>query len=146
MPGTNVTSNRIEEPLWRTLRRNLAIAVVVAGGISGFRHDSRGFLSLIVLALWPSLGGHYVEVAFENHIRTWISQAYWVQVVVRLLIWYAGGVLLYLGMFLTSQALPIGALPFRFWWVGGLLFIALELLLHAFLARRGLSDFYGIRR
>jgi len=142
---TNRRSSRIEEPLWRTLRRNVGIAILVATGIALLRHDFDRFLPVLALALWPSLGGHYVEVAFVNYIRARIPQAYLMQVLVRLLVWFAGGVLLYLCMTFTGRILPIKALPIRFWWCAGLLFVGLELALHAVLAIRGLSDFYGRR-
>jgi hypothetical protein len=132
-----VNSSRIEEPFSRTVRRNLVIAVCVATGISVLRRDFSSFLPVLALALWPSLGGHYVEVAFVNHIRLHLPTASWAQMTVRLLVWFAGGVLLYLCMMVTTMLLSIRELPIRLWWCGGLLFIALELVVHAVLAIRG---------
>lgn len=139
---TNRNESRIEEPLGRTLIRNLAIAVVVSTAISLFRHDFRRFLPVAVLALLPSFGGHYIEVAFVNHIRAQLPNDSLTRALVRILVWFGGGVFLYLGMAFTSRVLPIHPLPIGFWWCGGLLFIALELVLHAVLAIRGRSEFY----
>jgi hypothetical protein len=124
----------------------VAIAVAVAAGITVFRHDFKVFLSVVMLALWTSLGGHYVEVAFANYLSARIPQAHWFQVGVRLLVWFVGGGLLYVFMIVTARILPIKPLPPQLWWCGGLAFIVLELVLHAILAHRGNSDFYRVRR
>jgi hypothetical protein len=139
------TSNRwsrIEEPFGRTLARNVTIAILVGAVLALLRHDFKGFLPVVLLALWPSLGGHYVELAFVNVIRARIPRGRWTQAVVRLLVWFMGGVLLYGCMVPTAQALPINALPLRFWWIGGLCFVGVELAVHAILAIRGQSSFY----
>jgi hypothetical protein len=143
MQTTN-TSPQIAEPLWRLLARNLAIAAVVSAAIT-VRHEFRAFLPVVAVALWPALGGHYVELAFGNIVRLRISPARFTQTIARLLVWFAGGVLLYLCMCATSRLLPIRPLPFRLWWFGGFLFIALELAVHGFMAIRRLPNFYNGR-
>jgi hypothetical protein len=144
---TNLNPRRIEEPLWRALRRSLIIAMVVAAGFAAFKHEFRVFLPVLLLALWPSLGGHFVEVAFANFISARIAPTHSVQVVARLLVWFVGGAILYLCMFGTAVILllPIRPFPLRLWWCGGLAFIIFELVLHAFLASRGNSHFYRPR-
>jgi hypothetical protein len=134
----------IAEPFWRLFARNLVIAAVVAGAIT-VRHEFRAFLPVVALALWPAQGGHYVEMAFGNFVRPRISSGRFTQTVVRLLVWFVGGVLLYLCMCATSRVLPIRALPLRLWWFGGFLFIGLELAVHAYLALRRLPNFYNGR-
>jgi hypothetical protein len=64
---------------------------------------------------------------------------------VRLLLWLGGGVVLYLAMAATARALPISAPPLRFWWYGGFLLIAVELVVHALLAIRGRPNVYNGR-
>ena len=136
---------RIEESLFTTLARNLTIASCIACVFALVRHDFTRFIPVAILALWPSLGGHYVEVAFVNLIRTRVPQGQVAQVLLRLLVWYVGGILLYFCMVATSHALPVGALPMRLWWSGGLLFVGLELSVHAILAARRQPSFYGGR-
>ena len=136
---------RIEEPFYRTLARNLAIAVVVATVFAFVRHDLSRFLPIVVLALWPSLGGHYIEVAFVNVLRDRIPQGDFAQAVSRLLVWFLGGVLLYCGMALSSRVLPLRPLPFGLCVWGGLLFVGLELAVHLLLAVRSLDSFYNRR-
>lgn len=142
---TSNSSPPIAEPFWRLFARNLAIAAVVAGVITVVRHEFRAFLPVVVLAMWPALGGHYVEMAFGSGVRARISSGRFTQMVVRLLVWFIGGVLLYLCMCATSRFLPIRALPLRLWWFGGLLFIGLELAVHAYLAIRRVPNFYNGR-
>jgi hypothetical protein len=124
------------------LARNAAIAIVVAGIVALVRHDLRAFLPVAALALWPSLGGHYVELAFVNQMRTRISRGWLIQTVARVVVWFAGGVLLYLCMVVTAYIFPIKPLPLRLWWCGGFLFIGVELVVHAFLTFRGEASVY----
>ena len=58
-----------------------------------------------VLMLWPSLGGHFVELWFLNWLRPRLSVARPVQMGARVLIWFAGGCVLVMGMWLTAIAL-----------------------------------------
>ena len=136
---------RFVEPVSRTLIRNVAIAVAVAAIVALVRRDSKLFPSIAVLALWPSLGGHIVEIAFLNFVRSRIPEARLWQVAVRLAVWFVGGCALYLGMFATARALSLVALPIGFLPWGGLGFIGVELVAHASMAVRGLPNFYSGR-
>jgi hypothetical protein len=127
------------------LARTAALAGVVGAVLALQRHDLKLLLPFAALALWFSLGGHYVELAFLNGLRTRIPRARLTQAVVRLLIWLSGGVLLYVSMAVTARALPIEAPPLRLWWFGGFLLIGLELAVHALLAIRGRPSFYNGR-
>jgi hypothetical protein len=137
--------SRMDEPFRLTLARNVAICVVVGVLVSLLRHDFRLFLPVAVLALWPSLGGHFIELAFLNVLRPRISQGRLTQAVVRMLVWAASGVLLYLCMAATARLLAIEILPLDLWWCGCVLFIGIEIAVHAVLAIRGLSSFYDGR-
>ena len=68
------------------------------------------------------------------------------QVAARLAIWFAGGVGLALGMHLTAMALGASR-PARWpaWWVGGVAFIGVELVVHLVLQLRGRPSFYNGR-
>jgi hypothetical protein len=96
----------------------VAIATAVSAVVAIVRHDFKVFLPVIVLAMWPALGGHYVELAFGSGIRGRISPdasyKQWFDC------WYGlpAGVLLYLCMVATSRVLPIRPLPLRLWWCG----------------------------
>ena len=138
-------NTQAEEPFRRTLARNVAIAVSVSAMFALVRHDAKGFLPVLVLALWPSLGGHYVDMASGNGVRARVSAGPFARAVARMLIWFAGGVLLYLCMSANSRVLPIKVLPLNLWWFGGLLFIGIELVVHAIMAIRGVPSFYNRR-
>jgi len=137
--------SRFEEPLGHTLARNLAIAAIV-GAVFALRgrHLSL-FFPITALALWPTLGGHYVELAFLNGLRPQIPSKRSPQALARLLFWYGGGLLLYLCMVASARVLSVKAPPLRLWWCGGFLFIAVELVAHAVLALRAQPNFYNGR-
>src|SRR5213592_3473711 len=79
---------RFEEPFRRALARNVALAAVVGAVLALQRHDLKLLLPLAALALWFSLGGHYIELAFLNGLRARIPQGRLTQAVVRLVVWW----------------------------------------------------------
>ena len=131
------------EPLWRTVRRNALIALAVGAVVSALKHNVRLLVPYSVLALWFSLGGHYVEVLFLNRIRPRIGGGRTAQVAARVVVWYLGGIVLFLAITATAQALPLRRPALAFWWLAGLLFIAVELVAHTVLAVRDQPNFYG---
>jgi hypothetical protein len=137
-------SPRFEEPFRRTLARNVVLAAIVGVVFALQRRDLELLLPVTTLAMWFSLGGHYVELAFLNGVRPRLPQLGLTQALVRLLVWSCGGALLYACMAVTA-ALAIGAPPLRLWWFGGVLFIGVELVVHAVRAIRGLPNFYNGR-
>ena len=136
---------RFEEPFRRTLARNVTIAGVVGVVFAFQRRDLELLLPVTALALWFSLGGHYVELAFLNGLRARLPHRRPTQALARLLVWSCGGALLYACMAATARALSNHAPPLRPWWSGSVLFIGIELLVHAVLALRGLPNFFNGR-
>jgi hypothetical protein len=99
-----------------------------------------------VLMLWPSFGGHWVDLWFLNWLRPRMAPSRGTQVTARLAVWFAGGTVLALGMALTATALA-GFRPSRWpalWW-GGLVFIGIELVAQLALQLRGRASFYNGR-
>ena len=141
----STSADQFEEPLWRTLARNVALAAGVGVVFALQRHRLRLFLPIAALALWFSLGGHYVELAFSNGLRARIPQGRLTQVGLRLVVWFTGGVVLYVLMAASARALPLEAPPLRMWWYGGLLLIVVELAVHSLMAMRGKPNFYSGR-
>jgi hypothetical protein len=135
------------EPIWATLARTGAIAVVVGavlarragGGLAGW-----GVATLLML--WPALGGHVVEVFFLNWLRPRLPAGRGVQAIARVAVWFVGGVVLFMAMRATAMALG-RARPAQWpaWWLGGLAFIAIELVAHFVLQLRGRPSFYNGR-
>src|SRR5438876_10209078 len=77
---------QFEGPLRRTLARNVALAASVGVVFALQRHSLRLVLPVAALALWFSLGGHYVELAFVKGLRARLSQGRLTQAALRLLV------------------------------------------------------------
>jgi hypothetical protein len=133
-----------KEPLRATLLRTGVIALV-AGVALARRWGGWSQLPLAILfALWPSFGGHWIEVWFLNWLRTRLPRARGVQVLSRLVVWFLGGALLGIGASLTAS--PPGKLRVTQWpgWAfAGLIFIGIELIAHLALQLRGRPSFYN---
>ena len=135
-----------QEPIARTLFRTVLIAFV-AGGVIALpsRLWTRWPLATL-LAMWPSFGGHWVEVWFLNWLRPRVSLSPGVQTASRVLVWFAGGSFLFLGMRLTASAFVQWRSPqWPTWWLGGVAFVGIELLVHLFMQLRGRPSFYNGR-
>jgi len=134
------------EPLGRTLLRTSTIALVVGAVLSLRWGGLQRWPLLTVLVLWFSFGGHWVELWFLNWLRPRLPVARAVQATARVAVWFVGGVGLGLGMAWTDRLLA-GWRPARWpaWWLGGLAFIGLELIVHLFLLLRGRRCFYDGR-
>jgi hypothetical protein len=126
--------------------RNGAIAIVLGGVIAHFRGGVARWPLTTLLVLWPSFGGHWVEVWFLNWLRPRISAARGVQVVARVAVWFAAGFGIAWAMRLTAQALT-GFRPMHWpaWWLAGLGFIGIELTAHLFLQFSGRPSVYNGR-
>jgi hypothetical protein len=132
------------EPLWTTLARTGAIALVagfvVARGLGG---SLRYWPLATLLMLWPSLGGHFVELLYLNWLRPRIAASRGVQIGARPIVWFVGGILLGIGMALTAMpAARQFAISVSRWWVAaGFAFIGIELVAQLALQLRGRPSF-----
>jgi hypothetical protein len=133
---------REKELILRTLRRNIAISVVVGVVIAVARHAPFMAVPGTVLALWPSLGGHFVEIAFLDGVRHRLPRDRLVQASARVIWWIAGGTFLGAALIATAHALPIAPPQWRWWWSGAPAFIGLELVVHSVLALRSRPNVY----
>ncbi len=133
------------EPLKTTLVRTGAIALVLGPALARYALGGLARWPLgIVLMLWPSFGGHWLEIWFLNWLRPRLPVARPAQVAARAVAWFVGGTAMALGMSLTATALA-GYRPAQ-WpplWLGGIAFIAVELIAHLFLQLRGRPSFYN---
>jgi hypothetical protein len=138
------------EPLRATLTRTITIALVVGFVVSRFSGGIKLWPFLTVLFLWPSFGGHWVELFFLNWLRPRLPAGRVEQVGARLLVWFVGGTALGVGMlltlivFLTAVNGQIGV-PSRWasWWVPGVAFIGIELVAQTALQVRGRPSFFN---
>lgn len=134
------------EPLRTTLVRTGVIALVVGAVLAWFWGGLARWPLATLLVLWPSFGGHWVEVWFLNWLRPRLSNSRAVQVMARIAVWFVGGVVLALGMGLTATALAgVRSTQWLPWWIGGLGFIGIELFAHLGLQLIGRPSFYNGR-
>ena len=147
------------ESLRQTLTRTITIALVIGAVLAQWPiagPTSRGASNFLtrwgtgtLLALWPSLGGHFVELFFLNHLRQRLPTTRATQSAARLTTWFIAGALLTFAMKLTATTLfsasGIGArMPTqRLCLFGGLAFIAIELLAHLGLHLRHRPNVYN---
>src|SRR2546430_7439875 len=135
------------EPLRATLVRTITIALVAGALLArSWGGGMTRWPIATLLMLWPSFGGHWIEIWFLNWLRPRLSDSRAVQVAARVATWFVGGIVLALAMLLTAIALT-GFHPTRWpaWWLGGLAFIAIELVAQLPLQLRGRPSFYNGR-
>lgn len=135
------------EPLRATLTRTIAIAVIVGALLAVLsRGGLRRWPLITLLVLWPSFGGHWVELWHLNWMRPRLSVARPVQAAARLLVRFLGGSVLTLAVCLTATAFgTLRPAHWPRWWLGGLAFIGVELIVHLVLQLRGKPSFYNGR-
>lgn len=138
-------SQPYREPLRATILRTGGIAIVGGAVLAGFWGSPARWPIATLLVLWPSLGGHWLELWFLNWLRPRLPRRRAAQIAARVGLWFTGGAALTIAMALTASALmpPIKRWPA--WWLGGLAFIGLELLVHLILQCRGQPGFYNGR-
>jgi hypothetical protein len=122
------------------------IAIIVGAVPARFWGGRARGPAATALVLWPSFGGHWVEVWFLNWLRPRLSIARSLQIAARVGVWFVAGIGLAIGMKLTAMALA-GFRPARWpaWWIGGLAFVGIELAAHLVLQLRGRPGFYNGR-
>lgn len=122
----------------RTLTRTVGIAVIVGGVLAWRRGDLARWPVATALVLWPVLGGHFVERWYLEVLRPRLPESGGVRLAARLATWFVGGIVLGLGMALTAIALGGSrSVPWAWWWVAGLAFVAIEIVAHLLLRFRG---------
>ena len=135
------------EPLRATLLRTVAIAAALGLVLAfSFRRGLGDWPAATLLALWPALGGHFVEILFLNHLRPHLPPTRSIQTIARLATWFVAGILLALAMHATALIVFPHHPPRRPpWWLAGLAFIAIELIAHLALHLRRRDGFYNGR-
>jgi len=134
------------EPLRVTLTRTVGIALIAGAAVASRWGGLAWWPAASAVMLWPSLGGHYVELAYLDVVRPRLSASRAAQTLARIAVWFVGGALMVVGMHFTAILLRAPRpLPTSAWWIGGFVFIGIELVVHLALHARGRSSFYGER-
>ncbi len=129
MPS-NKPARYVQEPLRVTFLRTGLIAIA-AGGVASIWAGVSRWPAITLLALWPSFGGHWVEVFFLACVRPRIPNSTLGQGAARLAVWFAGGSALVTAMGLTARILAVvRPINWPVWWIGGLAFVGLEVAIH----------------
>jgi hypothetical protein len=145
MNPIEATWQPFREPLWVTVRRTGLIALIAGVIFAAASGRLANWPAATLLLLWPSFGGHWIELWFLNYLRPRLPSGRAVQVAARIVTWFAGGIILTLGALLTAAGMGIRAPHWLAWWLGGLAFIAIELTVHLVLLLRGKRNFYNGR-
>ncbi|HEX7977806.1 MAG TPA: hypothetical protein VF461_04345 [Gemmatimonadaceae bacterium] len=131
------------EPLRVTLTRTIGIAAIAGAALASRWGGLARWPVTSVVMLWPSLGGHYVELAYLDVVRPRLSASRAAHVLARIALWFVGGALMVVGMHFTAIVLRAPRpLPTSAWWLGGFVFIGIELVAHLVLHARGRPSFY----
>ena len=131
------------EPLRVTLTRTSSIALVAGAIVAPRAGGLTSWPVLSLLMLWPSFGGHWIDVLFLNALRPRLPETRLIQRLARLAVWFGGGVVLALGVRLTARVLlERSRMDWLTWSRAGALFVAIELVAHAALYTRGRPNFY----
>jgi hypothetical protein len=132
------------EPLRVTLIRTLSIALIAGALVSLGAGGLKRWPVLSLLILWPSFGGHWIDLLYLNGLRPRLPANRTIQCIARLAVWFGGGILLAVGVQLTLRLLVgRGPLVWLTWAIAGALFVAIELVAHAALHLRGRPSFYN---
>jgi len=132
------------EPLNSVVLRTFTIAIVVGAVVALIAGRLSRWPLLALLALWPSFGGHWIELLFLNWLRPRLPAARGVQALARVSLWFAAGVGFAVAM--RATALVLVSLPMATrlpWWVGGLGFVGIELIVHLVLMARARPSFFN---
>jgi len=133
------------EPWRNTALRTGSLALAIGIGVGLYRRQFSIIPITTLLALWFTLGGHYLEVMFRNQLQQRITPQALVLASSRLAFWFVGGSALYAAALATRTALTgRGAVSWP-WWTGGLGFVGVELVIHLLLQARGLPSLYNGR-
>lgn len=133
------------EPWRRTALRTGSIALGIGLGVGLYRHRLAVVPLVTLVALWFTLGGHFVELLFRNGIDPRLGEPAQRRALVRLAYWFVAGSVLYAGALATRGILTGQGAVLWPWWTGGVVFVALELLIHLWMRLRRQPSFYDGR-
>ena len=133
------------EPWHTTALRTGSLALAVGAAVGLRERRLAVVLPATLLALWFTLGGHFIELLFRNRLRQHLSGQPGLQALARVAYWFVGGAILFEGAIATRALLASQmAVPLS-WWQAGIGFVVVELLIHLGLRARGQPSLYDGR-
>lgn len=131
---------------WRTTAFRTGSLALAAGVCVGLIKRHLAVVpSVTLFALWFTLGGHFLELLIRNRLRWYISDQPEAQALARLAYWFVSGAVLF-DAAQAMQTLFDGRVPVRLsWWLAGIGFVGVELLVHLGLRARGEASVYDSR-
>lgn len=144
IPAYGATWQPYKERLRTVVLRNGVIAIVLGALVARLWGGLARWPLTTLLMLWPSFGGHWLEVWFLNWLRPRLYMARGVQMAARVGVWFLAGGAFAIAMRVTVIVLT--GLPlahFLAWWLAGFAFIGIELIVHLVLQLRGHPSFYN---
>ena len=134
------------ESLRLTLARTVGIAVVAGLLIAPWVGGITRWPTVTLLLLWPSFGGHWLDLAYLNWLRPRVPDSRSAQALARVGVWFLGGMLLGVAIRLTARVvLHTPDLSWLTWATAGAAFVGIELVAHGALQLRGRPSFYNGR-
>ncbi len=130
------------EPARATIMRNGTIALCMGAILALATRRPSIFPQMAAVALWPSFGGHFVEIFFLNHLAPRMPDSDLPLRSARLALWFVAGIAIAYCMQWTSVLLGGPGRIRPAWWLAGLLFIGLELIANALLWSSGRPNFF----
>ena len=136
---------RRSEPLRTTLLRTGGIALIAGALLARSMGGLKRWPILALVVFCFTFGGHWVELWFLNWLRPRIPAARSVQMAARIIVWFVGGLILGLGAQMVTVLAAYRPAQWPTWWVMGVGFVGLELVVHLLLRLRGRPSFYDGR-
>jgi len=133
------------EPLRTTLLRTGGIALIAGALLARSMGGLKRWPILALVVFCFTFGGHWVELWFLNWLRPRIPAARSVQMAARIIVWFVGGLILGLGAQVVTVLAAYRPAQWPTWWVMGVGFVGLELVVHSLLRLRGRPSFYDGR-
>ena len=137
-----ITRTLSREPLGTTLLRTGAIAVIAGALLARLMGGLKRWPILALVVFCFTFGGHWVELWFLNWLRPRLPAARAVQMVSRIIVWFVGGLILGLAAELVTVLAAYKPAEWPTWWVMGIGFVGLELVVHLLILLRGRPNFY----
>ena len=122
------------------------IAIGMGAVVAGVSRRMSNWPVGAAVALWPSFGGHWLEILFLNKLRPCLPASRAVQAATRLTVWFVGGMALAGLMGATAELLGgLRMVQSMRPSIAGVGFVGVELAAHLALQLRGRPSFYNGR-